>query len=224
MNFLQLAQKLRQECGVAGTGPLSVTGQVNEAKRLVDYINDAWVEIQGLHDTWGFMREDFSFPLVPATGDYTPTAAGLTDWKRWHTDTLRAYRTADGIADEQWLVEWDYQIFRDTYRYSTQTPGRPVVFAVRPKDKALMFGPVPETNYTVVGEYQKLPSQMVLATDTPPIPEPLHIVIVYKAMQYYGLYESAGEVLARGERGYRQYITMLERQELPDLVLGEPLA
>lgn len=224
MNFLQLAQKLRQECGVAGTGPLSVVNQNNEAKRLVDYINDAWLEIQGLHDTWGFMREPFSFQTAPDVGDYSPGAAGLTDFRHWHRETLRCYRTADGVADEQWLVEWEYQTFRNTYRYALQTSGRPVVFAVKPKGNDLMFGSIPDGVYTVDGEYQRTPSLLVTDTDTPDIPAHLHMVIVYRAMEFYGMYESAGEVLARAQRGYRQYLTMLEREELPTPYLGDPLA
>ncbi len=224
MNFLQLAQKLRQECGVAGTGPISVVNQNNEAKRLVDYINDAWVEIQSMRSDWSFMRQDFTFPVTAGVGEYSPTAADLTDWKRWHTDTLRIYLTSVGIPDEQWLIEWEYQVFRDTYRYSTQTPGRPVVFAVRKRDKALMMGPVPDTDYTVVGEYQRAPTQLLADTDTPDIPEHLHMVIVYKAMEFYGLFEAATEVLQRGSSGFARYMAMLQEQELPELTLGEPLA
>jgi hypothetical protein len=224
MNYLQLAQRLRQECGVAGTGPLSVVGQVNEAKRLVDYVNDAWLEIQGLHDAWGFMREQFSFNTVALTGDYAPAAVGVTEFKKWNTETLRAYRAADGVNDEQWLVEWEYQTFRNTYRFAQQTPGRPVVFAVNPRDDALMFGSIPDDIYTVAGEYQRTPRPLTLDTDTPDIPTHLHMIIVYKAMGFYGLFESAGEVIARADRGFRQQMTMLEREELATPYIGNALA
>ena len=144
MNFLQLVQSLRQECGVSGSGPSSTVSQSGEAKRLVDWINAAWLEIQGLHDTWFFMRSTFSFQTVAGTGDYTPTAAGLSDHRYWFKDTLRTYKTALGLADEQWLIEWEYQVFRNTYRFGLQTTqqGRPVVFAEKPMDKALMLGSV----------------------------------------------------------------------------------
>jgi hypothetical protein len=229
MNYLQLAQRLRQECGIAGSGPLTVVGQNNEAKRLVDWTNEAWLEIQGLHDNWNFMRQQFSFETAPNVGDYTVdggpgVGAGLTDFRYWHRDTLRCYKTADGIADEQWLVEWEYQTFRNTYRYAEQTNGRPVVFAVKPQGSELMFGSIPDDFYTIDGEYQSTPQPLVADTDVPNIPVHLHIIIVYKAMEFYGLFESAGEVLARAQRGYRQYLTMLEREKLPTPYLGDPLA
>jgi hypothetical protein len=229
MNFLQLAQKLRQECGVAGNGPATVVNQSNEAGRLVSYINDAWLEIQGLHDNWNFMREQFSFTTAPNVGDYTVAGgvgvgAGLTDFRYWHRDTLRCYRTADGIADEQWLVEWEYQTFRNTYRYALQTPGRPVVFAVKPKGSELMFGSIPDDVYTIDGEYQRAPAPLVGDSDVPDIPDNLQMVIVYKAMEFYGLFEAASEVLARARTGYKQNMTMLEREKLPTPYLGDPLA
>jgi hypothetical protein len=226
MNFLQLAQSLRQECGVSGSGPSSTVSQTGEAKRLVDWINAAWLEIQGLHDTWHFMRDTFSFQTVAGTGDYTPTAAGLSDHRYWFKDTLRTYKTALGLADEQWLIEWEYQVFRNTYRFGLQTTqqGRPVVFAEKPMDKALMLGSVPDDVYTVVGEYQKKPTQLSGDTDTPEMPEHLHQVIVYKAMEYYGLFESAPEVLSRARTGYSALKGQLEREQLPAVYLGNPLA
>lgn len=226
MTFLQLVQALRQECGVSGSGPSSVLSQTGEAKRLVDWTNAAWLEIQGLHDNWDFMRKVFSFQTQAAVGDYTPTAAGLTDHRYWHTDTLRTYKTSVGIADEQWLVEWEYATFRNTYRFNQQATqtGRPVVFAVKPMDKALMFGNVPEDIYTVVGEYQAVPTEMVADADTPSIPSHLHRVIVFKAMESYALFESAPEVLSRSQTGYSRLINQLQREQLPQISLGNPLA
>lgn len=227
MNFLQLAQTLRQECGVSGTGPASTVGQTGEAKRLVDWINAAWLEIQGMHDTWGWMREEFSFNTTAGVGDYTPAAAGLSDFRYWFKDTLRAYNAGSGVADEQWLVEWEYQNFRNTYRFNLNRSlqGRPVVFAERPKDKALLLGPLPDVVYTVVGEYQKRPTPLSGDTDTPDIPdEALHWAIVYKAMEYYALYESAGEVLSRAQKQFSALKSQLEREYLPPVYLGEPLA
>jgi len=227
MNFLQLAQRLRQECGIAGTGPVTTAGQVGQSKKLVDWINSAWVEIQGMHDTWTFMRSPFSLQTAAGTGDYTPTAAGLSDHRYWHKDTLRCYKTAIGIADEQWLVEWEYQVFRNTYRFGLQTTqqGRPVVFAEKPMDRALMFGNVPDDIYTVTGEYQRASSELTLDASTPSIPDAgLHMVIVYKAMEYYALFESAPEVMSRAKAGGAALMPQMVRQYLPAVYLGNPLA
>jgi hypothetical protein len=229
MNYLELVKRLRQECGVAGNGPVSVQGQIGEAKRLVDWINSAYLEIQGMADDWGFLKADFSFNIVPGVGDYTVSGgpgvgAGLTDLRYWHRDTFRIYDPAIGINDEQFLVEWEENVFRNTYRFQNQTPSKPSVFAVDTRGKELRFGPEPDRVYTVYGEYQRVPQNLLNDDDVPLLPSHLHILIVYKAMEYYGLYEAASEVLARGERMFRSLKNQLEREQLPMISFGEPLA
>lgn len=226
MNYLELAQRLRQEVGGSGTGPSSVVNQTGEAKRYLDWINTAWLEIQGLHDTWGFMREPFQFDVPAGTGEATPTDAGITNFRYWHRNTLRCWRTALGISDEQYLVEWEYNVFRDTYRFNQNRDlvGRPLVFAVQPNGKALMFGPKMDVGYTVVGEYQRVPRPFVNATDEPGLQEHQQMLIVYKAMEYYGLFEAAPEVIQRANIQYAALLSQLEREQLETVRLGNPLA
>lgn len=224
MNFLQLVQRLRQECGVAGTGPLSTANQVGQAKKLVDWTASAWLEIQGLHDTWAFMRQPFSFNTTASVGDYLPAAAGVNDLRYWHKDTFRCQRASIGVQDEQWLVEWEYQVFRNTYRFNVQVVGRPVVFAQKPNGKAIMLGQIPDDVYTISGEYQTVPIALVDDTDVPVLQEHEQMIIVYKAMEYYGMFESAPEVLSRGQAQYKTLLAQLEREQLEVPYLGNPLA
>lgn len=232
MNYLELTKMLRQECGIPGNGPSSVVGQTGEAARLATYINDAWLELQGMYDNWGWMRLPFSYQTVAEQGDYAPattingvTGLPLTDLRYWWKETVRGYRTDIGIYDEQWLVEWEYQVFRNTYRYNAQVSGRPVVFAIHPTEKAMMLGQVPNAVFTMVGEYQRLPSSMTVDADLPTgLPTHLHKILVYKAMQFYALFEAAPEVLSRGQRGEASLMAQLEREWLPEVSLGNPLA
>ncbi len=232
MNFLQLAQRLSVECGVSGTGPTSTVNQTGMNAKLVNWIQSAWLEIQGVHDNWGWMREPFAFNTVAGTGDYLPadttnTLTGdlLTDLRYWHKETFRCQKVSIGVQDEQWLVEWDYQVFRNTYRFNLQTNGRPVVFAVKPNGKAIMLGQIPDDVYSVTGEYQYKPREMSGNTAEPEMPnDALHMLIVYKAMQFYGMFEAAPEVLGRGNTEYSRLISQLEREQLPEISLGNPLA
>lgn len=232
MNFLQLAQRLSVECGISGTGPTSVLNQTGMNAKLVNWIQSAWLEIQGVHDQWAWMREPFAFETVAGTGDYLPattvntlTGDVLSDLRFWHKDTLRCQRVSIGVQDEQWLVEWDYQVFRNTYRFNLQVNGRPVVFAIKPNGKAVMLGQIPDDVYSVTGEYQYLPREMVGNTAVPEMPnDALHMAIVYKAMQFYGMFEAAPEVLGRGNTEYTRLMNQLEREQLPEVILGNPLA
>jgi hypothetical protein len=178
------------------------------------------------------MREQFAFNTVAGTGDYLPadttnTLTGdlLTDLRYWHKETFRCQKVSIGVQDEQWLVEWDYQVFSNTYRFNLQTNGRPVVFAVKPNGKAIMLGQIPDDVYSVTGEYQYKPREMSGNTAEPEMPnDALHMLIVYKAMQFYGMFEAAPEVLGRGNTEYSRLISQLEREQLPEISLGNPLA
>jgi hypothetical protein len=128
------------------------------------------------------------------------------------------------VQDEQWLVEWEYQIFRNTYRFNLQVNGRPVVFAEKPNGRAVMLGSLPDDVYKIMGEYQTKATNLVADTDVPEMPEAYHLMIVYKAMQSYGLYEAAPEVLSRGQIEYQKLLTQIEREQIPDVYLGQPLA
>lgn len=222
--FLELCQLTREKCGISGSGPAAVTGQQGEMLRIVNWVQEAWLDLQRKRKNWWWMRADFSFNTVVGQQAYTYTDASLTDLSAWHMDTLRAYRTSDGISDEQFLVEWFYPTFRDTYQYGAQTNGRPVVVAVRPRDRALLLGSIPDAIYTVVGEYQRAARPFAAGVDIPGIPEEYHMIIVYGAMQKYAYYENAPEVMMDGRSNYNMLLDQLMENQTDDITLGEPLA
>ena len=43
-------------------------------------------------------------------------------------------------------------------------------------------------------------------------------------MEDYALYESAPEVMSKSQRGYSALMSQLEREQLPAVYLGNPLA
>lgn len=225
MNFLQLCQRTREKCGISGVGPLSVMGQAGENLRIVNWVNEAWVDIQNERKDWMWMRRDFSFNTTIGQQAYTPTQAGAVDLSHWRTDTLRVYRTAVGVNDEQHLRFYEYESFRDIYQYANRIPGRPNFFAVRPQDYALLLGPIPDTfQFTVTGQYQKRATELVGNNDIPDFPEQFHMLIVYEAMQRYAAYEAAPEVVAGISRNYDKMRTALQNQQLEQVFIPETLA
>lgn len=224
MTFLELVQSLRQEAGIPGTGPDSVIDQTGQLKKLVDWTARSWLDIQGMNESWKFLRASFSVAAAASTASITPAAAGITDFDKWHTKTLRSYQTSVGIADEQWIFEWDYDVFRDTYLFGQQTSGRPVSFAVRDNDFALLLGPVPDVGYTITGEYQRKGVTLVADTDTPEIDSNLHMVIVWHALKKYARFEAAAESLLQANSEYADLMAKMERKYLPAIGLGDPLA
>lgn len=89
--FLGLVQRLRQESGASGTGPVSTIGQTGELNRMVNWINDAWMDIQSLHQNWQFLRSTCSFPTVNAQAIYSPVQCNASDLGMWDLETFRNY-------------------------------------------------------------------------------------------------------------------------------------
>ena len=223
MNFLALAQKTAEKCSISGT-LVSVLGQRGELLRVVNWVNEAWYDLQMSQPGWDWMREDFSFQTVIGQRTYTPAQANAPLLTRWHTDTLRTFKTVDGVAGEQFLCEWDYNVLRDTYMLGTPESGPPSVFAIKPKGSSLLLAPIPDAVYTVSGEYQRRASSMEANTDVPDMPEEYHMAIVHGARMKYAAFENAPEVMAEAVRDYSRITTQLAMTQLGEISTGSPLA
>lgn len=219
MNFLQLVQRTRSECGVSGSQPISVANQVAEIARLVAWVNTAWVDIQSERQDWDFLRSPVTFQTVLAKPTYTPIECGITDFGMWARDSFRNYETAAGTNSEVFMEYIDYELWRNTYQFSTlrASYSRPLQITITP-NKSLGLGQVPLAGYTVVGEYFRQPTELVLDTDIPSIPTQFHMAIVYKAMMHYGAYEAASEVYQRGEVEYKKIMKRLLSSQMPEIV------
>jgi len=223
MTYLQLCQQLREKAGISGTGPTAVTGQSGEMLRLVNWINQAWEEIQLSRTNWLWMRGDFSFQTVANDYDYTPAQAGITTrFSQWDVDTIKSFRTSIGVSNEYELNEQTYSRYRSLYLTGPQPAGTPIIFSIAP-DRKLLIGPKPDGIFTVSGQYWKSPQALVNDGDTPEMPAEFHMLIVWRALEMYGWYESAAEIIALAEKKIRFYMNRLEMNQLPDVTLPDPL-
>lgn len=223
--FLELCQRTRELAGISGNGPISTLNQTGENLRVVNWTRQAWVDIQNRNATWAFLRKEFSFQTVPGQQVYTPAQAGMADVRELsETDTVRCFLTSVGVGDEQYMVPWGWPVFKDTYMYGLQVPARPVVFSVRPEDKAIALGAIPDQVYTVKGVYYARAAKLVAPSDVPTIPEQYDEIIPYRAIMKYAGYEAAPEVKAEARENYSQLMAALVHDQLPPITPGEPLA
>ena len=225
MNYLQLVQRLRLECGIPGSGPTTVIGNTGEMSRLCTWINQAWTELQEYRPDWDWMRKDVSFNTIAGKNKYSPTTdILLSDFGQWKMDSFRIYPTSAGISSQILLQPYEYNGFRDSYLLATRqtTLARPIAISEAP-DKSLVLGLVPDQEYTVTGEYFVTPVELVLDTDTPLIPIRFHMAIVYKAMMKYGMYEAAAEVFQSSENLLSSMLNRLEQNQTPMITIGHSL-
>lgn len=217
---LQLCQRLAQEAQLSGaangTIPTATTSQTGEMLQVVRDIDSAYEKLQAMFNNWDFLRFDFSFNTVAATASYTPTAAGLTEHKTWKPDTFRIYLTSSGVDGEQYLDFMPWPLFREAYLFgaSRSNTGMPIKFTVKP-DKSVMFYPIPDAIYTVVGEYFKRPQLLTADGTVPLIPDEHQLILVAMALMKHGRRESAQELYGLGKEEYEAMIGPLKRSQLP---------
>ncbi len=254
MNFLQLCQRAVVECGAGGGTVLTTTAdQIGSLGRIVNWVGDAWNDVQTEHDDWDWMRssnilgQGVSFQTVAGqasyplginpdfSGDFTSdftagngATVGISpdSFGKWDRDTFRCFTTTTGFINEIFLDDVPFDTWRNSYMYGAMrmVQTRPVAIAVGP-DQSLNLGPPPNGLYTITGDYWVAPSVMVNDTDVPVgLPTRFHMLIVYIAMLKYSQYEAAAEVQARAVREINKNMGALEALRLPQISFAGALA
>ncbi len=238
--FLQICQNVARECGVAGGAdaspkPTAVTSQSGELNRIVNWVADAYVEIQGSRD-WRWLRKKFTVDTVDGTdtyafGDCTDVddAAVISRFREWKLNDSRnppkIYLTTTGVGGQVLLTysPWDnFEYLYKTGSLQSQT-SQPVHITVNPKNE-IVLGITPNDTYTLIGDYYKSAQILAADSDTPEMPSQYHSLIMYQAMEYYGLFESAPEIVTRARGGMRRLRNQLKHNQDQPYRLGGPLA
>jgi len=240
MTFLQLVTRLQQESGTSGAAKSTVVGATGEWKRLCDWIAQAYLDVQNARDDWNWMEADVVFNTIagqqeyaPATTTFTtPSSVGLADFQRWKLtsttgdSSFRIYLASAGTRNETFLDgSLSYTDFRDYYIFGSKriTSARPVSICVAP-NRSLLLGLTPNDVFTVDGIYYKAPILMSADADYPAFPAKYHMLLVWYALEQYGYYEAAPEVVQRATKASKLLMKKLEDEQLPDIQLPQPLA
>ena len=134
-----------------------------------------------------------------------------------------AYLSSTGVGGEYYLWPMEYDTFLQRYKFGAQTNGQPENFSVD-SDGNLVLGPKPDDVYVVRGTFQRGPQTLALDADTPEMPSRFHLLIMYEAMSKYGGNRIAPEAMVRAVSEGGRLRAALERDQLPPLTFGGPLA
>jgi len=210
------------EIGWPGTGPVSVIGQTGQMGQVVDWIAAAYNDVQTAHSTWRFLRTDFDFDTIATVNTYTAAAISITDLATWVKESFQIY---SAVTDEQYLWFEPWKTFRPVYRFgSNRTQSvRPTVISIKPNNSLILWA-IPDDTYTVTGEYYKSSASMATDVAVPNFPDRFHMILVWKALMYYGAFAAAEEKYAQGENEYGRFLRDLEIDQLEKPLYGEPLA
>ncbi len=221
-SFLQLCQRTRQECGIAGDGPLTVVNQVGVLKKIVDRTQRAWVDIQAAGPYWKFARNQITFVLEIGKQEYDqPDDFGLTTVDKWD-EQASFIKEVDG-NDETELTWVDYHQFRRDFR--TFPPGRPNIICNTPGGH-VAFNRTPDKAYTITLDYWMTPELLTANGDIPSLPEHYHDAIVWKSVMMFAGNEISPELLVYAKTMYDPIYGQLfvDQGEVPKVNRHWPLA
>lgn len=232
--FLELCQDARIECEIAGSGPATVLGQSGQLARVIMYVKDAWTEVQNSKETWRWMRHGFTLNTTAADGKYAPsdcvddeTTQNISRFRSWRLhdpeDPPRIYLTSSGISAQFWMTYFTYHQWRQVYEIAQQVDAQPAHIAVDPLNN-IRFGPAPDADYTLKGDYYLSAQILAADDDTPEMPTQFHKLIVYGAMVKWGYYMSDDALIRRATIDYKRMKGDLEQDQLPMMGYGPPLA
>lgn len=200
-NFLELSQELQRLTGTGGTGPTDVATATGIEGRIVNYVKNAWIDIQSHPKDWKWMWATY---LAPAPGGAPlQTIASVTDYvltdvQKVRTKTFISYLTATGLTDRQRMTYIPYDKFQQRYSTVVSANSRPINVTRLPTGN-LSFYPPPNDIYSITFEYYSTPQIFAVNGDIPAMPLRFHQLIVYEALKRFGKAEDAPELIAIGE-------------------------
>ena len=165
---------------------------------------------------------------VDGQANYTPVQCGITanTFGRWDLHSFRSYLTAGGTNGEIYMHKLDYDDYRDAYLFGSMRTVRAYpLYVTEFPDYSLGLGPVPPVGYTVLGDYYAAPKDLSDDAEVPALPTQHNLmIIVWKALSEFGYFDAAPEAIQRGEREYKRLLSRLQRDQLPTMRMGGPLA
>lgn len=218
MNYLELCQRTRMECGISGSDN-TVEAATGEWLRVCTWVAQAWQDIQMEFQDFDLLRNEIQFTTVPQQQEYAPSTIVAGPFLRWRNNSFRLIQNS--LGDERILDQMPFNLFRDTYLISTNKISYqvPTIVSVGPRQE-LYFALPPLGEYQITAEYYAPFSELFSDDAVPNLPDHYHMLIVYRAMQHFAGYENAQEVMVRASVEYQKLKEKLMFDFLPPVLVS----
>uniref|UniRef100_UPI004047D4EE phage adaptor protein n=1 Tax=Rheinheimera sp. TaxID=1869214 RepID=UPI004047D4EE len=204
MTFIELCQRVRQESGISGSGPVTVVNQTGILAKVVEWVRQADLDIQRLQNDWSFLWSMTDTTLTTDVRQYAMADLGLNNVSRIKQLNI----------GNQKLTEIPWELFRQRGYLGMNDRQQPTVYTFRP-DGILSVFAVPNSNYPLSVEHYNLPQPLLLDGDVSLIPERFHDIIMHKALMYYASHEEDGNLLQVSSMRYENVLNELASACLP---------
>jgi len=252
MNYLELVKRLASETGTeleskvttVEVPPATAYGETTEHRtRLINWVRQAWIEIQEDQDQWNFMVRRASMPLVRGQTSYAiaelaePDCNGCLPEECDPDEAFYDY-IVPFVAPQDyryiWMVDGSTQqpnpqicyyvhperFFGDRDRMNKTAFGQPSRYSID-RTGCIVFDASPsDDDYHIQFEYKLLPHEFLTDEDTPRgLPLKYHMLIIYKAMVYYAMFDEADKQVQRAAKLARDWMNKLRRDQLKEYTM-----
>lgn len=210
--WLDIARRVRKECGLSGTdeSPSSVVDQTGEMLHIVNWVESAWKAIQA-HKLW-----DWAWEIVEIT---IPSGEYLVD----ENVSAHRYVKDSAMLDESNMQYLPWAQFRSSFPSARITAGTPTFWTVRP-DRSFAVSALVEADTTITVERYSDAGCIGGDEDTPEMPQHLREAIVWRAVMFYAGHDEAGALYTHAKAEFRRILGEAALDQTPEIELGEPLA
>ena len=216
--YLEIVQKAIRKSGSKVDKPTTIVGATGIVELFVEWVQDAWKDIQLEHLGWQWrVARDQTLTLVASTDEYA-MPAGMENID------LRSVSVYENVDDEFPLTYVSYLHWRnhlDKANTAGITEAKPKNFTITPDDK-IAFYPPPDIEYTV--RYDGHTTVEILDdtddADTPTgIRDEYHDGIMWRAVMYYAEHFEDGAKLQEAQNHFKPYKKYFDERELENVVV-----
>jgi len=228
---------MAQEVGITEESaiPSSVNSQSGELARVVRWVKQANERLGNSKD-WRWLRKEFTLTTTAGTDTYSSvdcidveTGLAIDRFKSWRLQDRenppKLYLQTAGVAGQIHLNYASWDQFSELYKFGSlqTTQGFPNHVTIDPDDN-LVLGQVPNDIYVINGFYNRSGQVLAADDDIPDMPGKYHDIIMYRAIRYYALFESAPEAFAQFKEEYGVLRRQLNRNQAPKLRKARSMA
>lgn len=220
MKFVELVDRVRMEGGVSGGKIATVQGDLRgETARLKAWVQDSWRDIQTERQNWKFLFRESSHPIPQYTSVIYPPEFEARTVAQWDPCTARIGPVGHGRHRSNPLVVENYFDMRDWMQTHPGQRSMPSRMSIHPRTEAIHLSPAADKEYEFFYDYWRIPQELNEDDETPIMPDRFHMLIVWWALERYGGYEVAQDVVTRAQRHASGLMSALIHDQLPGVSL-----
>ena len=207
LTYLALCQRLVSETKIPGSGPTTTVSQTGINKNVVQWINQAYIDIQDFYPDWNFRWYDGLISCTTGDYDYDESA----NCETFNRKSFEIYDSSDDAtgasASKMSWIPW--KLWRYKYAQRPQTNGDPSNVTIAPDGQVHIYPPPDSDDWRVRYSGFMPIDELSGDADVPILPNRYHMLIVYKAMLDYAHFYIDQSNLARVQIQYSDLLSRM---------------